>query len=199
MKAFFGSLKSTKSGKVRLPRYLEKSGYYPLIDRRVYKPEEAYYVMPRGNFIKKVSKYFKSDSKALRKLEIHKLDEMTSLYLKIQTPLCIQTKVIKEITIKSKYDGKYIEVVHVYEDHEEIAFDHEKTETMSIDFGYNNLAYCALSNENHLHIDGLKLKSMNQRYHKRIAFLASERPDPFRLPDSEIKFNTWDRKMVLTR
>ena len=178
MKAFFGSLKSKKLEKVRLPRYLEKAGYYPLIDRMVYKPDLSCYVMPRGNFIKKVSKYFESDSKALRKLEIQGvLDEMTSLNLKIQTPLCIQTKVIKEITIKSKYDGKYIEVIHVYEDDEEIELKNEKTETMSIDFGYNNLAYCALTSGNHLHLDGLKLKSMNQRYHKRIAYLASVRPD----------------------
>lgn len=51
-----------------------------------------------------------------------------------------------------------------------------KTETMAIDFGYNNLAMCALSNGNHLLIDGLKLKSMNQNYHKKISKLSSLRP-----------------------
>ena len=57
MKAFFGSLKSNVKQKVKCPRYLDKLGYYPLVDRMVYKPKSEYYVMPRGNFIKKVSKY----------------------------------------------------------------------------------------------------------------------------------------------
>jgi hypothetical protein len=39
MKAFFGSIKN-KSLKVRLPRYLKKDGFYPLIDRMVYKPSK---------------------------------------------------------------------------------------------------------------------------------------------------------------
>ncbi|HKL47301.1 MAG TPA: hypothetical protein VJ878_01420 [Candidatus Izemoplasmatales bacterium] len=32
----------------------------------------------------------------------------------------ISNKRIKEITIKEKYDGKYIEVIHVYEEDEQI-------------------------------------------------------------------------------
>jgi len=59
MKAFFGSIKSTNTIKVILPRYLDKLGYYALIDRMVYKPQNGYYTLPRGNFIKRVSKYYK--------------------------------------------------------------------------------------------------------------------------------------------
>jgi transposase len=54
MKAFFGSLRSKANNKVRLPRYLEKDGYYSIVDRMVYKPNEEYYVLPRSNFIKRV-------------------------------------------------------------------------------------------------------------------------------------------------
>ena len=176
MKAFFGSLKAKVKQKVKLPRYLDKNGYYSLIDRMIYKPNSEYYVLPRGNFIKKISKYYEETYNKLQKHQIN-LDEFESLNIKIKTPKCISNKVIKEITIKPKYDGKYIEVIHTYVHEEEPIIDFKlKTETMAIDFGYNNLAMCALSNGNHLLIDGLKLKSMNQNYHKKIAILSSLRP-----------------------
>lgn len=178
MKAFFGSLKSKTLHKVRLPRYLEKDGYYSLIDRMVYKPNSKHYVLPRGNFIKKISNQLLEVSNQLDINTRKELSVFEGLSLQIETPKCILNKQIKEITIKPKYDGKYIEVIHTYiEDEEPKRNTNTKTETMAIDFGYNNLAYCALSNGSHLHIDGLKLKSMNQRYHKRIAYLASIRPN----------------------
>lgn len=176
MKAFFGSLKSSYKQKVKLPRYLDKNGYYSLIDRMVYKPNSEYYILPRGNFIKKISKYYEETNHKLQKYQAN-LDEIDSLNIRIETPKCITNKTIKEITIKPKYDGKYIEVIHTYLHEEKQVNDLSlKTETMAIDFGYNNLALCALSNGNHLLIDGLKLKSMNQNYHKKISKLASLRP-----------------------
>ena len=177
MKAFFGSLRSKTKQKVRLPRYLNKDGYYSIVDRMVYKPNQNYYVLPRSNFIKSVSKYFEETKKSLDKQGID-LDVMESLKLEIETPRCITNKQIKEITIKPKYDGKYIEVIHTYIDEEENEIqENKRTETMGIDFGYNNLATCAVSNGNNLLIDGLKLKSLNQYYHKRISLLASKRPN----------------------
>ncbi|MGS0973696.1 MAG: RNA-guided endonuclease InsQ/TnpB family protein [Candidatus Izemoplasmataceae bacterium] len=175
MKAFFGSLKSKTKQKVRLPRYLDKLGYYSLVDRMVYKPKSAYYVMPRGHFIKKVSKYLQETSHKVSKYSTD-LQEISNLHIKIDTPKCISNKEIKEITIKPKYDGQYIEVIHVYIDDEENKTQTKKTETMAIDFGYNNLATCAVTNYKHLLLDGLKLKSMNQRYSKKISRLASLRP-----------------------
>ena len=177
MKAFFGSLRSKKTKRVRLPRYLEKNGYYSLIDCMVYKPNKAYYVYPRANFIKSVSKFFEKASKYLRKKNIIGLDEVTKLGIRIETPICIQNKRIKQITIKPKFDGKYIEVIYTYLEDDVIKTANKKTERMGIDFGYNNLAYCAVTNGQHLHIDGLRLKSMNQRYHKKISKLASTRPN----------------------
>lgn len=176
MKAFFGSIKAKVKEKVKLPRYLDKNGYYSLIDRMIYKPNREYYVLPRGNFIKKISKYYEETDNKLQKYQTN-LDEFDSLNIKIKTPKCISNKTIKEITIKQKYDGNYIEVIHTYVHEEKPINDLSiKTETMAIDFGYNNLAMCALSNGNHLLIDGLKLKSMNQNYHKKISKLSSLRP-----------------------
>lgn len=113
------------------------------------------------------------DIKTRKELQVYE-----GLNLQIETPKCILNKQIKEITIKPKYDGQYIEVIHTYiEDDEPKTNTNRFTETMAIDFGYNNLAYCALSHGVHLHIDGLKLKSMNQRYHKRLSYLSSVRPN----------------------
>jgi IS605 OrfB family transposase len=176
MKGFFGSLKSKVKQTIRLPRYLKKDTYYPLFDRMVYKPDDKVYTLPRSNFIKKVSKELEMDSKQIHK-HTTELNHLSDLSLDIKTPECIQTKEIKEITIKSYYDGKYIEVIYVYLDNESVNSLEGHTETMGIDFGYNNLAFCSVTNNEHLLLDGKRLKSMNQFYHKRIAKLASIRPN----------------------
>ena len=176
MKAFFGSLKSKVNQTIRLPRYLKKDTYYPIFDRMVYKPNNEIYTLPRSNFIKKISKELEKDSKQIHK-HTSELNHLSDLSLDIQTPECIQNKPIKEITIKSYYDGKYIEVVYVYLDETPKIETSHHTETMGIDFGYNNLAFCSTTNNVHLLIDGKRLKSMNQFYHKRIAKLASIRPN----------------------
>ena len=174
MKAFFGSVKSKKNKKVKLPRYLKKDGFFSLVDRMVYKPNDHEYILPRGHFIKKISKDFEDISKQLSKHALSLL-EIETLSLKIDTPKCISNKRVKEITIKEKYDGKYIEVIHVYEDDDVTNEHNTKKEVMGIDFGYNNLAMCAVTSGNHRLVDGLRLKSMNQRYWKRISKLASLR------------------------
>jgi len=176
MSSFFGSLKAKTNQKVRLPRYLDKLGYYLLIDRMVYKPNDNYYILPRGNFIKRVSNLFKVTKK--QDDFIKRLDVIKQLNIRIETPKCIINKQIKEITIKQKFDGQYIEVIHTYLDDEEVLEQaNNKTETMAIDLGFNNLAYCALTNNNHLLLDGLKLKSKNQWYHKKMSTLSSKRPN----------------------
>ncbi|MCK7484721.1 MAG: transposase [Bacillus subtilis] len=58
---------------------------------------------------------------------------------------------------------------------------------MGIDFGYNNLAFCSVTNNEHLLIDGKRLKSRNQHYHKQIARLASLRPNQDVLTKQMIK------------
>ena len=186
MKGFFGSLKSKVKQTIRLPRYLKKDTHYPIYDRMIYKPNDKVYTLPRSNFIKKVSKELEKDSKQIHK-HTFELNEVDSLSLDIPTPTCIQNKPIKEITIKSYYDGQYIEVVYVYIDETLKIETKDYTETMGIDFGYNNLAFCSVTNNEHLLLDGKRLKSMNQFYHKRIAKLASIRPNQNTLTKQMIK------------
>lgn len=65
MKSFFGSLRA-KVKKVKLPRYLDKNGYYPIIDRMVYKTDNNVYNLPRGNFIKSINNDLIIDGKTLK-------------------------------------------------------------------------------------------------------------------------------------
>src|SRR5690554_4817869 len=171
MKAFFGSIKK-KVKCVRLPRYLKKDGLYPLIDRMVYKPKSNEYILPRSNLVKKVSNELSSLTKDINHKLINDLDIIDKLYLKIKTPQFLKNKEIKEITIKPSFDGTYFYVHYVYLTNNDKKVLEENL--MGIDFGYNNLAFCATST-NHLLIDGKHLKSLNQNYHRKMAHLSSER------------------------
>ncbi len=68
-------------------------------------------------------------------------------------------------------------MIHTYLEEDVLEDSNLKTETMGIDLGFNNLTVCAVSNTNHLLIDGKKLKSLNQWYHKRMSTLSSTRPN----------------------
>ncbi|MBU1141922.1 MAG: transposase [Firmicutes bacterium] len=173
MKAFFGLI-NKKVSNVRLPRYLAKDAFYPLVDRMVYLPNQETYVIPRSHFIKQVSKMMHVDLKDDIKKETQIKDNLS---ISIQTPRHILNKTIKEITIKPSFDGKYVNVHYVYEADDLKVSKTSKKETMSIDLGFNNLAMCAITNHHHLLIDGKRLKSMNQYFHKRYAYLSSERPN----------------------
>ena len=183
MKAFFGSLKA-KVKKVRLPRYLKKTGLYPLFDRMVYKPSDSKYIMPRSNFVKAVNKDIIETNQKL--LKYTNQLSLTEIYLNIKTPKWITNKAIKEITIKPLFDGKFIEVIYVYQTKED-KNDFKGIETMGIDFGYKNLATIATTNNKPLIIDGNELKSYNQLYHKTISKLASTRPDQNKLTNKMIQ------------
>ena len=175
MKAFFGSIKKKIKG-VRLPRYLKKDALYPLIDRMVYKPNKNEYILPRSNLIKKVSNELVSFTKDINPKLINDLDIIDKLSLKIKTPKFLKNKAIKEITIKPSFDGKYFYINYVYltNNDKKVLPKPTKENLMGIDFGYNNLAFCATST-NHLLIDGKYLKSLNQNYHRKMAHLSSER------------------------
>ena len=174
MKAFFGSLKAKSKQIVRLPRYLKKEAYYPLFDRMVYKPNKEVYPLPRSNFVKRIAHELETISEKLRKYTTE-LDEIRSLSLDIKTPKRLQPKPIKEITIRPTTDGRRMEIVYVYQEEAKRIPSKVRTETMGIDMGYDNLAFCAVTNNEHLLIDGRRLKSMNQHHHKQMARLASLR------------------------
>ena len=66
-----------------------------------------------------VRQHYFETNKSLDKQGID-LDVRESLKLEIETPRWITNKQIKEITIKPKYDGKYIEAIHTYIDKDEL-------------------------------------------------------------------------------
>ncbi|MCK7484720.1 MAG: hypothetical protein MZU97_03650 [Bacillus subtilis] len=86
-----------------------------MFDRMVYKPKQETYTLPRSNFIKRISHELETCSNKLRTYT-QELNEIESLFLDIETPPCIQTKPIKEITIRPCYDGRFMEVIYVYQE-----------------------------------------------------------------------------------
>lgn len=153
--SFFGLLRSKKLGmyvgEVRLPRYLDKDGYFPFIVPNVmglWKNKIMIRVMPNLK-----SKY--------------KLKEF-----KYPIPECIKQYKIKEIRIIPKLDAEYFEIEYVYEVEESKV--NEGNNCLSIDIGVNNFATCLDEKSGRSFImDGKELKSLNRLYNKTKAELQS--------------------------
>jgi len=168
----FVALKKKKI-KCNMPRYLDKDGYFQLIDseddKRINKiNNKLYYTIP-------MSYQF------LKEHDLMKINDR----IKIQIFHILENKKIRQIRITPKYKAKYIEI-HYYFEKEKDQIDplaqvkeNNNFNILSIDLGINNLTTCTiykpyekLKNKFRAFIiDGKKLKSYNQWYNKRIKFL----------------------------
>jgi IS605 OrfB family transposase len=146
--SFFGLLRSKRLGhyvgEVKLPRYLDKDGYFPFIVPNIlglWKTGVKIRITPTLK-----SKY--------------KLKEF-----KYPIPECIQQYKIKQIRIIPKLDANYFEIEYVYEVEEPKAS--EGKNCLSIDIGVNNFATCLDEKSGRSFImDGRELKSLNRLYNK---------------------------------
>ncbi len=150
--SFFKLIQVAKSGlyrfeQIRLPRYLPRSGYFPLIMPRV-KVKDGFFNVP-------MSRAFKKEYGAV----------------KIPFPERLKDKELKEVRIIPKYNARFFEVEFiVIED----AQKPQKTDnSLAIDLGLDNLAACVSNTGSSFLMDGRKLKSINQWYNKQNARLAS--------------------------
>lgn len=152
-KSFFSLIKLAKKGKydfkaIKLPKYLKKDGYYPLV---------IGFVRLNGN-----------------KLTI----PYSNLYKKHHTPITINIppilldKKIKEIRIVPKNNARFFEIQYTYEVTEEQR-ELNNQKALVIDLGLNNLATCVTSEGQSFIVDGRKLKSINQWFNKENARLQS--------------------------
>jgi putative transposase len=89
-----------------------------------------------------------------------------------QIPERLRVMVIKEIRILPKLGARYFDVSYVYEA-EPVQKVEQTGHALGIDLGLNNLATCVSSTGKSFIIDGRRLKSTNQWYNKRNAFLQS--------------------------
>ena len=152
-KAFFGLLKLAKQGKYalrdcKLPHYLPKNGYTTLV---------IGFVRLNGNkLILPFSNRFKKTHKAVE----------------ITIPPVLQDKKVKEIRIIPKADARFFEIQYIYEA-ECIQRNLNQQNALALDLGINNLVTAVSSTGRSFIIDGRKLKSVNQWFHKENARLQS--------------------------
>lgn len=151
-RSFYGLIKTQKEGvytnKIRLPHYLPKDGYFPLIIPRI-KVKENKFRVP-------MSRAFKQ--------------KFGEVWLPFPTNLNLEQ--IKEVRIHPKYNAQFFEIEFIIE------IELQPIETISntaiaIDLGLDNLATCVDTNGASFIIDGKRLKSINQWYNKQNVFLQS--------------------------
>lgn len=154
-KSFFGLLKLAKSGKyeswrIRLPHYLPKDGLFKLCLTQAQIKD--------GKFRVPVSP-------ELRKGYPEKV--------MIGIPEYIRDKKIHQIHIVPKHNGRFFEVVYMFDDEEPEQVKLDSSKFLGIDLGVNNLGTCVTNEGRSFIIDGKKLKSINQWYNKELARLSS--------------------------
>ena len=133
---------------VRLPKYLPKDGYAPLLIQQ-FKINDGHLILP-------YSRQFDKDHPKIS----------------IKVPPILEGKRVKYIKIIPSCNAKFFEIQYTYEmTEEQRELDEQKA--LAIDFGVNNLMTCVTTEGHSFIVDGRRLKSINQWYNKRNAFLNS--------------------------
>jgi IS605 OrfB family transposase len=152
-RSFFNLIKTAKQGlyrfeQIRLPRYLPKDGYFPLIMPRI-KVKEGYFDIPISNEFRK---QFGS--------------------VRIPFPERLAGKKLKEVRILPKYKARFFEVEYIVEAEVEPQ-SVDPNNKLAIDLELDNLATCVSTTGASFIVDGKPLKSFNQWYNKENARLQS--------------------------
>ena len=155
-KSFFNLIKKAKRGEYRfqdinLPKYKEKGGLFPLIINwgQTSKNKQDLCIPMSKKFLKEHN-------------------------CRIKIAVCerLKDKEIKEIRILPCCNGQYFKIQYVFKGSvEDLKLD--KNNLISIDIGLNNLLTCVDYSGNSFIMDGKYLKSINQFYNKRLAYLQS--------------------------
>ncbi len=151
--SFFGLIKLAKKGRysfkdTKLPKYLPKDGFVTLVIGFV-RLKENQLTIP-------YSQKYKKEHKGIT----------------INIPPKLVGKKVKEIKIIPKSKARFFEIQYVYET-EEIQSNLDINHALAVDFGIDNLATCVTSEGKSFIIDGKRLKSVNQWFHKENARLQS--------------------------
>ncbi|BAZ21641.1 transposase, IS607 family protein [Kalymmatonema gypsitolerans NIES-4073] len=164
-KSFYGLISAVKGGsyqqRVKLPHYLPKEGYFLLIipcgwSTRRDKTKVPRLTMKDGRFRIPMSTQFKR--------------EFGEIW--INFPDRINYESLKEIRIHPRYNARFFEVEFISEVEPESVEVNPST-AISIDLGVDNLAACVDTNGASFLVDGKPIKSINQGFNKRNAYLQS--------------------------
>jgi IS605 OrfB family transposase len=158
-RSFFNLLKLRTRGqyeaKVRLPNYLPKDGFFPLIIP-IRKRDWGKLPQKDWQFTVPMARRFRRHFGAIT----------------LTIPEHIRDKQIKEIRIVPKHQARYFEVAYVYEQSEEES-PSVGEDAIGIDLGVDNLATCVTTQGKSFILDGKALKSKNQWFNKRNSRLQS--------------------------
>ncbi len=132
---------------IRMPRYLKKEGYFPLIIPRI-RVKDGYFNIP-------MSRKFKAEYGAV----------------KIPFPERLADKNLKEVRIIPRFDAQFFEVEFITESEGQPTV--KTNNVVAIDLGLDNLATCVSNTGSSFILDGRKLKSINQWYNKENSRLQS--------------------------
>ncbi|WP_293190635.1 MULTISPECIES: transposase [unclassified Microcoleus] len=152
-KSYIGLLKGIKEGTVtqrpRLPNYRQGGLALVTYTARSVKLKDGLLRFPLGT---KVKAWFGLDA----------------FYL--QEPTNLDHKAIREYRILPRNGCFYLELIYKTE---QVQADVDPSKALMIDHGMNNWLTCVSNTGTSFIVDGLHLKSLNQRYNKRVAFLMS--------------------------
>ncbi|MBR1580542.1 MAG: transposase [Selenomonadaceae bacterium] len=140
--------KQFDSRAAKMPNYLPKDGYAPLFIQQ-FSIHNRLLAIPYSR------QFDKHHAKIL-----------------IKVPPILEGKRVKHIKIIPICNAKFFEIQYTYDVAEEQR-ELNKQKALAIDFGIDNLMTCADSDGHSFIIDGRRLKSINQWYNKRNAFLCS--------------------------
>ncbi len=140
--------KQYDSRAVKIPYYLPKDGYAPLIVQQ-FTIRDQIFTLPYSK------KYGAEHSK-----------------LTVKVPPILEGKKIKYIRIIPINNARFFEIQYTYEA-VDAQRELDKQKALAIDFGLDNLMTCATSEGDTFIIDGRRLKAINQWYNKVNARLAS--------------------------
>ncbi len=158
-KSYIGLLKGIKEGTVtqrpRLPNYRQGGLALVTYTWRSVKLKDGLLRFPLGT---KVKAWFGLDA----------------FYLPLPTNL--DHKAIREYRILPRNGCFYLELIYKTET---IQADVEPSKALMIDHGMNNWLTCVSNVGTSFILDGLHLKSINQGYNKRVAFLMSEKANGY--------------------
>ncbi len=144
--SFFGLIKLAKKGgysfkDIKLPHYLPKDSFTTLV---------IGFVRFNGNqFTIPYSQSYKKGHKGIT----------------INLPPKLAGKKVKEIRMIPKSNARFFEIQYCYEA-EEIQSNLDENHVLAVDLGVDNLAACVTSKGKTFIIDGKRLKSINQWFHK---------------------------------
>jgi len=159
----YNAMSNFIKGHIKLPRYLEKKGYYPIITEQI-QMEGNTIRLPVSNLIRTGNIF----NKQFMDKEIQTLAKNIDVKIdnRIKIPKYIQGKEIKRMSILPRINGKLFEVKLTYVDDETETTNGEKF--MGIDLGVKNLLTCVDSDNKSFIVDGKECLSVNRLYNMKL-------------------------------